>query len=666
MQAQGAQAPTGGTSPSPGGPDPGGIGIIGEDPPLVSFSKSEFHAGETSGQAYLSVVLSHTAESPVTAQFSTSDGTARAGVDYRPVAGQTVTFRPGQTAQTVTVGILDDGEGTPEGHEETVGLHLDNAVGAQVGLGSATLAIDEAGWIGPPVRPPVVEFARLNYDVDENAGYATIVVVLTKGQSTPATVHYATADGTATSPADYQATEGTLTFQPGQTEQDFQVPISDDSREGGTRQLGLSLDSPEGIGLGSPSRATLTIHGVPAVSFTQFSYQAQQAEGGLAQITVALDEPATQPVTVQVSTGGGTAQPGVDYDPLRGYTVTFQPGQSSQTFGIRLHDDGEGAGDETVDLALGNPQHARLGLLDTAVLTIHDLPRPEVEFAQADYGVDEGGRATVYMQLSRPVNRQVTVHYRTADGTAASPEDYAEVAGTLTFPPYATQESFAVSTVEDGEIEQQDDTVLLSLDSPVYATLGGQGTATLTIHDVPPPVVEFAQADYLVGEGGTASVTVALSQPLNHQVSVHYATADGTATSPEDYQAAQGWLTFQPGQTVLSFTIATHEDGEDAQQADTVLLSLDSPQGAFLGSTDTATLTILEVPPPSVEFLQGGYEVPEVEGDTAIINVQLSQAVNSPVSVHYATADGTARSPKDYDATAGTLTFQPFQTSQSI
>ena len=57
-------------------------------------------------------------------------------------------------------------------------------------------------------------------------------------------------------------------------------------------------------------------------------------------------------------------------------------------------------------------------------------------------------------------------------------------------------------------------------------------------------------------DGGPAQFTVSLSGPSGHPVSVQYATASGTAVSPDDYAATSGTLTFAPGETVKTFDMS--------------------------------------------------------------------------------------------------------------
>ena len=60
------------------------------------------------------VFLSRRLRIPVQVDYATSDGTAHAGADYRAASG-TLTFRPGETAKTISVPVLEDSH--HEGHE---------------------------------------------------------------------------------------------------------------------------------------------------------------------------------------------------------------------------------------------------------------------------------------------------------------------------------------------------------------------------------------------------------------------------------------------------------------------------------------------------------------------------------------------------------------------
>src|SRR5439155_1691291 len=74
---------------------------------------------------------------------------------------------------------------------------------------------------------------------------------------------------------------------------------------------------------------------------------------------------------------------------------------------------------------------------------------------------------------------------------------------------------------------------------------------------------------------------------------VDYATSDGTAVSPADYLATSGTLHFKPGETFETFSILLVDDLY-VEGNETVKLSLSNPSGgAFLGSPDTSTLTIV-------------------------------------------------------------------------
>jgi hypothetical protein len=85
--------------------------------------------------------------------------------------------------------------------------------------------------------------------VDEGSGGgttpATFTVTLLGGPSpTPITVNYATANGSATAPADYAAATGTVTFAPGETSKPVTVQVARDNVDEPNETFTLNLSAP--------------------------------------------------------------------------------------------------------------------------------------------------------------------------------------------------------------------------------------------------------------------------------------------------------------------------------------------------------------------------------------------------------------------------------------
>jgi len=78
--------------------------------------------------------------------------------------------------------------------------------------------------------------------------------------TTPASVSYATADGTADDRSDYLTALGTLRFAPGETSKTITVFIINDSYGEGPQNFLVSLSNPLGASLGAPSVVTVTIN----------------------------------------------------------------------------------------------------------------------------------------------------------------------------------------------------------------------------------------------------------------------------------------------------------------------------------------------------------------------------------------------------------------------
>ncbi len=171
------------------------------------------------------------------------------------------------------------------------------------------------------------------------------------------------------------------------------------------------------------------------------------------------------------------------------------------------------------------------------------------------------------------------------------------------------------------------------------------------------------------GNGGatrTAVFTVTLSPASNQIVTVDAWTADGTATAPSDYVAKPPTtLTFAPGTTTRSITVTLNNDKLNEQDEHFFVNLSNSANAVIVDNQGVGTITN-DDRRPKLRI----HNVAVTEGDagitSAIFVVRLSAPSEQIVTVDFATASDTAREGDDFAAAAGTLTFPPLTTSQTI
>ena len=245
------------------------------------------------------------------------------------------------------------------------------------------------------------------------------------------------------------------------------------------------------------------------VQFAASAYSVPE-NGGSATITVFRLNGRSGPVTVDYSTGGGTAVAGVNYVTATG-TLSFANGETSKTFAVSVMDDGVWSpGNRTVNLTLSHPTGTALfGSPTNAVLTIVDVDGPgSFQFSTNAYMIPQDG-GSVVIQVTRANGKTgaASVNYATSDGTAAAGVNYTSAAGTLNFANNETSKTFTV-TILNQTVTDPGKTVNLTLSSPTAgATVGTPGTAVLTI--VPPgPFAAWAHSMKIFFPGYTAPGTL--------------------------------------------------------------------------------------------------------------------------------------------------------------
>jgi hypothetical protein len=106
-----------------------------------------------------------------------------------------------------------------------------------------------------------------------------------------------------------------------------------------------------------------------------------------------------------------------------------------------------------------------------------------------------------------------------------------------------------------------------------------------------PPVPTLSINDVTVNESaGNAVLQVCLSATSTQQVTVQFATANGTATAGSDYTASTGTVTIPAGQTCANVSVPIINDAV-AEPTETFTVNLSSPVNATIG-TGTGTVTI--------------------------------------------------------------------------
>lgn len=180
--------------------------------------------------------------------------------------------------------------------------------------------------------------------------------------------------------------------------------------------------------------------------------------------------------------------------------------------------------------------------------------------------------------------------------------------------------------------------------------------------------IQFSTRTFSAPESaGTAALVVTRSGDEG-TVTVGFTTSDGTAHDGVDYGALTTTLTFADHESVKIVPLALVKNSL-LDGSLTVNLALAHPtDGAILGSRSNAVLTILDNEVAKAGKLQFEVRSNSVSELIRVANISVKRVSGStgPVSVDFATEDGTGHAGVAYVATNGTLTFAAGQTSRII
>ena len=349
-------------------------------PGVFNFSAPTFTVSESLGTvlATITVVrINGVSGGIVSVGYATSDGTARAGLDYQASSG-TLAFADGETSKTFTVSVLAD---LVSEAMETVNLSLLNPTGgAALGLQSSALLLiqnNNGGLFGN------LGFSGATYSAVEGAGVAVLTVNRLGGTGNAVGVAYATTtNGTAVAGVHYPAVNSNfLSWAAGDgTPKTISLPLTDNPLVDGNRTVELVLFSPTGgAELDRLTNATLTIVdddlGPGVIGFASPAISVlENATNAL--VVVTRTNGFTGAVTAQFNTFTDVSdRAGAQHYVTTARTVAFADGVTSQTVLVPLLDNALQEGSKTFTVRLsGATGGAALGLTNAVVRILDDEP----------------------------------------------------------------------------------------------------------------------------------------------------------------------------------------------------------------------------------------------------------------------------------------------------
>ena len=295
--------------------------------------------------------------------------------------------------------------------------------------------------------------------------------------------------------------------------------------------------------------------------------------------------------------------------------------------------------------------HATGSIIDTPTLSVGDIDVSE-----------SAGIATFSVTTSKRLQQDVTVTFHTQDQGAVAGSDYTATASTFTILSGSTGATIDIPVLDDALFEVNEQFVVV-LDSVVNATPTST-SASATIADDDRALL-VSDAAVVEGETGlrAAVFTITLAGPAaDHPITVDFATADGSALAGNDYLQTYGAVAFAPGESQKQITIPVNGD-RTVEPDETFFVDLShagggvsivDARGQGTIRTDELSLSVADV------------SLDEGQPEAFFVVTLAGLGATEPVTVDFATNDGSALAGLDYEETHGSLTFLPGEMQRRI
>jgi hypothetical protein len=375
---------------------------------------------------------------------------------------------------------------------------------------------------------------------------------------------------------------------------------------------------------------------------------ASVTEGGTVVFTITRSGDTSSAQSVTYASAGNSAVSGTDFNAV-GAAVTFAIGETTKTIKVTTIQDTFVEGAETFTLNLSAPTGGATISDAHGVGTINDDDvAPTSSFAVNDASASEGGTVGFTITRSGDSSTAQSVTYASASNSAVSGTDFNAVGATATFAIGETSKPVNVTTIQDALVESNE-TFFLNLTAPTGgATISdAQGLGTINDDDTAPPP-SFAINDVAVAEnGGSVTFTVTKTGSTSSTFTVNYATSDGTAVAPGDYNAIlTTTLTFLAADTTKTFNVTINDDSlVEGNEAFNVTLSGASGGATISDPAGIGTITDNDTAPSNNPPVTNGDSItlrPCASGSVNVVANDSDPDGNYPLALTGVTSDGWA------------------------
>ncbi len=333
----------------------------------------------------------------------------------------------------------------------------------------------------------------------------------------------------------------------------------------------------------------------PSIEFT-ITTDADYESISPVDVEVRLNYRTSSNVTADIGVIGIEAIENTDYT-IGVSSVLIPAGSQTTSFQLDILNDVDVETDERIQLEISNPSSGiDLGTNTIYTYTIQDDDNfRSLGFTTTLTSNDESVtnyNIEVTLDVADPVN-PTTVLYSVTGGTASAVGvDFTLPGGMLTIPATQTTGNIVLSIIDD-LVDEDDETIIITLSNPTNANLDANQVFTYTIQDNDfQPNLSFIAPFASAGAESFSLLRlyVQLDNPSGNDITVFYSSAGGTATNipgAYDYEIPAGSNIVIPAGAVLDSIIIPIFNDIIEEPDENFLVSIDSVWNAVLvpGST---------------------------------------------------------------------------------